>query len=121
EVVSSMTTDSNGGIVETRGDGATRALTYHGSGSGGNCLPELGKLLHYTDFLGHTTTLAYDAAGGNWESAHFAFIQSVTDPNGHITQYDRQTSGWGITKITHPDGSYISQTFWAAPNDTNSQ
>src|SRR5207302_2417291 len=44
------------------------------------------------------------------------FIKAVTDPNGHQTTYERQTNSWGITKISHPDGSTIQQTYW--PNNS---
>ncbi len=106
--------------TETRGDGPTRTFAYMKGGRDmdGTCLrpdPANGKLVSYTDFLGHTTTLTYE--GGDPDiSPHYGFIQTVTDPNGHTTTYTRQTNSWGITTITHPDGSTIQQTFW--PNNS---
>jgi RHS repeat-associated protein len=98
-------------VTEVRGDGPQRTFHYHKGVHDPGCTgveppdpaPLDGKLLDYTDFQGHTTTLTYDDGG---------FINSMTDPNGRTTTYDRQGADWGITKITHPDGSTIQQTFW---------
>jgi RHS repeat-associated protein len=100
EMVSQRTqTDQNGHeFKETRGDGPTRKFKYGGGYY--NPKPTLGKLLWYTDFEGHTTTLGYDSGG---------FINSVTDANNHTTTYDR--SGPAIFKITHPDSSFIQQDY----------
>jgi RHS repeat-associated protein len=115
EAVATLTTNSSGQRVETRGDGATRTFAYGaGLGGGGNCHPTSGKLTSYTDFLGHTTNITYEDGGANGpDDPHYGFIKTVTDPNGHTTTYTRQANGgWGITQITHPDGSTIQQTFW---------
>jgi YD repeat-containing protein len=112
--------------TETRGDGATRTLNYYSAHQCMDCLPPDsgacpdpsptdGKLSSYTDFLGHTTTLTYDTTN----PSSSGFINSVTDPNNHTTTYTRQTGSWGITQITHPDGSYIMQTYW--PNNSQTQ
>lgn len=97
-------------IDEKRGDGAMRTFTY-GQGDRKSCLATQGKLTSYSDFLGHTTSIGYDSSG-DIGSPHYGFINSVTDPNLNTTTYERQTNSWGITKITHPDGTYIQQTFW---------
>src|SRR5260370_39390937 len=68
-----------------------------------------GKMSGFTDFLGHTTTLSYET---DTSKASAGFMNAVTDPNGHTTQYTRQTKSWGIKTITHPDGTTIQQTFW---------
>jgi RHS repeat-associated protein len=114
EVVSTLGVQGQGApkdAFETRGDGQQRGFTYYKYvGSGDNCsgreLPEPsptdGKLSTFTDFQGHTTTLGYDGGG---------FINSVADPNGNTTTYERIGADWGITKITHPDGNTIQQTF----------
>ena len=109
----------NGG-TETRGDGATRTLAYFVSARTIECpqctgqenpdpMPTDGKLQSITDFMGHTMTLTYETDQGK---ADAGFITAVADPNGHTTSYERQTGSWGITTITHPDGSTIQQTFW---------
>jgi RHS repeat-associated protein len=115
--------------TETRGDGATRNFNYYSVDRCPDCpppdsepcqdpTPTDGKLSSFTDFFGHTTTLTYET---NDLLASAGFITAVTDANNHTTTYTRQTGSWGITKITYPDGTSIEQTFWAAPNDTNSQ
>jgi RHS repeat-associated protein len=111
--------------VETRGDGAQRTFGYFNPvklspGCAIQCSemdqqpsPPDGELATETDFLGHTiATLGYDGGG---------FISTVKDANGHITSYQRQANSWGITQITHPDGSTIQQTFYPAQGlDANS-
>ena len=112
-MVTGAAVSSIAGATETRGDGATRTFTYGTESptkiSLGICFATLGKLLSYTDFLGHTTTISYESDD---TSPSFGFINAVTDPNGRTTSYTRQTNSWGITTITHPDGSTIQQTFW---------
>jgi RHS repeat-associated protein len=107
--------------TETRGDGPTRTFNYHTAPpcpdcppptiEGGECvdpMPLDGKLLSYTDFQGHTTTLTYETDSGK---ASAGFITAVTDANGNTTTYTRSTLSWGILRITHPDGNHIDQTF----------
>lgn len=127
EMVTQRTVGSSGfDMTETRGDGASRSFTYAKllKAIDGTCQlnnGDGGKLTSYTDFLGHPTVISY-VQGDPDTTQNYGFIQSVTDPNGHITSYERQpgtagtgmTNTWGITKITHPDGSYIQQTFSAA-------
>jgi RHS repeat-associated protein len=110
--LSGLTGGSTQNATETRGDGQQRNFTYYKypGVSDDNCSgrempdpsPTDGKLQTYTDFQAHTTTLGYNGDG---------FIQSVADPNGNTTTYDRIGADWGITKVTHPDGSTIQQTF----------
>ena len=118
EAVSSLSASGDGLTateVETRGDGATRTLTYHTNKTDTTCNPADGKLISYTDFLGHTTSITYDNTNGDPINPHHGFIQTVTDPNGHTTTYTRQTNRWGVTQITRSaDGSTIQQTFWPA-------
>src|SRR5205814_5501271 len=76
--------------------------------------PTDGKMSSFTDFLNHTTTLNYEPDETKQSAG---FITSVTDPNGHTTTYELQSGSWGITKITHPDGSTIQQTFYATGSD----
>jgi RHS repeat-associated protein len=120
------------GVIETRGDGATRTLDYFKGPGCRDCpppdtdacsrdpIPTDGKLKDYTDFLGHTTTLTY--SDGSTDGAP-GFITAVTDANGHTTSYTRQTGSWGITKITYPptptepNGSFITQDFWPPQQD----
>src|SRR5205085_700238 len=71
------------------------------------------------DFQGHTTQLGYDE---NW------YVNSVTDANGHTTQYDRGPPpnaypgprGIGqILTITHPgDGSSIQYDYEPEPSSS---
>lgn len=107
EALTTRTNPTGNQFTETRGDGKIRNFKYGGGNSG----PDKGKLEWYTDFEGHTTNIAYDAS----PYTSYAFISSVTDANGYTTTYTRSTPQnlftWGIHKITHPDGSYISQTF----------
>jgi RHS repeat-associated protein len=117
EIVTQRGSDGIGGMTETRGDGASRSFVYAKlqKGIDGICLQnngDGGKLTSYTDFLGHTTTITY-IQGDPDTTKNYGFIQSVTDPNGHTTTYERQTNGWGIKTITRSvDGSAIRQTFW---------
>jgi RHS repeat-associated protein len=121
EAVSTIAGATGGGTTtstETRGDGPTRTFHYHSVQHCVDCPPPDsecsppepidGKLLDYTDFLGHTTTIAYDGNG---------FINSVTDANNHATTYTRGTGPnqqpWAIYQITHVvDGTYILQDYW---------
>jgi RHS repeat-associated protein len=121
-------------FTETRGDGPSRSFTYTHLGHA-PCPPNEAcgpcddydvndaypyrapnqMLLVYTDFQGHSTTLGYDP---NW------YISSVTDANNHTTRYERGPApptpnatpgpehGIGqITKIIHPDNTYIQYTY----------
>jgi len=108
-------------FIETRGDTPTRSFTYTQLW---HCPPpdpqepcdvrtEYGEndlypfrapnqmLKSYTDFQGNSTQLHYDP---NW------YIDSVTDANGHKTDYDRgpkPPDGIGeIKRIIPPGGSY---------------
>src|SRR4029077_20773177 len=99
--------------TETRGDGPTRNFTYTDPGTvsnepGGQCdaMPQF--LKNYTDFEGHTTYIGYDNV---W------YITSVTDARGSgagdpnfTTTYEHIALG-AVTKITHPDGRSIIQTY----------
>src|SRR6202162_4655453 len=108
--------------TETRGDGAQRSFSYNKAQGCKDCPPPDGppcptpapldgKMASFTDFSNppHTTTLSY---GTDATQSSAGFITAVKDPNGHVTQYTRQTGSWGITTITHPDLSTIQQTFW---------
>jgi RHS repeat-associated protein len=93
---------------ETRGDGPSRIFRY---GNGG--------VKEYTDFATppHTTYLTY----GAFFQAGERFITEVKDANNHTTTYTRGNPNpqvgsphhipWAIYRITHPDNSYIDQTF----------
>ncbi|HWY51493.1 MAG TPA: RHS repeat-associated core domain-containing protein [Chthoniobacterales bacterium] len=128
EMVSSLagvpSTGSTGSSTETRGDGPQRTFNYNYVHRCKDCPPPDtqpcldpqpldGKMSSFTDFLGHTTTLTYESDSTKQSAG---FITEVADPNGHTTQYARQSGSWGITTITHPDGSTIQQTFW--PNNS---
>jgi len=118
-------TSSTATATETRGDGPTRTLDYYTAHQCKDCpppdtdpcpvpSPTDGKLKDYTDFLGHTTTLAY--SDGSTDGAP-GFITAVTDANGNTTTYTRSSLSWGILRITYPptpsepSGSHIDQTF----------
>ena len=107
--------------TETRGDGPTRTFNYHATPpcpdcppptiEGGECIDPMpldGKLINYTDFQGHTTTLTYESDASK---ASAGFITAVTDANNHTTTYTRSTLSWGILRISHPDGSHMDQTY----------
>jgi RHS repeat-associated protein len=114
EVVSTIGSSISNPCFETRGDGATRRFTY---GNGISAVSGTrGKLLNYTDFEGHTTTLTYEPDS---HSVSWGFINSVTDANGHATTYTRQANSWGIKTITHPDGSHIDQTYWPSNSESS--
>jgi RHS repeat-associated protein len=102
-------------FTESRGDGPTRSFTYThfdpctGDDCNGVCAaygesePHNRLLDHYTDFQGNITQLGYDERPDHW------YINSVTDPNGHTTNYERgnppSQGGIGeIKTITHPAG-----------------
>jgi RHS repeat-associated protein len=76
--------------TETRGDGThpTRTFTY-----------TIAKLTSQTDFLNHNSSQTYD---GN------SYLSSVTDANGHTTDFT-------INTLT---GSVLTTTFPATPGDT---
>ena len=119
---SAITPGTGDMFTETRGDGPTRSFTYshmmHCQGT--ECTPcddyenneaypyraPQQMLLNYTDFKGKTTTLAYDP---NW------YVNSVTDANTHTTYYERGTAIGEITKITHPDATYIQYIYESTP------
>src|SRR5581483_4297938 len=70
-----------------------------------------GKIIAYTDFLGHTTQISYDE---NSTNKSVGYISSVTDPNGLLTTYVRATpqhNTWNITQVQYPDGSTVEQTY----------
>jgi RHS repeat-associated protein len=120
EAVSTLTgvasTSSTQLTTETRGDGPQRNFNYYKVPGSGNCAgqtppdptPTDGKLYSYTDFQGHTTTLTY--SDGSTDGAP-GFITAVMDANNHTTTYTRSSVSWAILRITHPDGSYIDQTY----------
>src|SRR5207244_3024181 len=111
-------------VSETRGDGATRTFTYNSVTrcfEHGDCPPPPDtepchdeaqpldvKLLNFTDFLGHATTLTYETDATKKSAG---FITGVTDPNGHTTTYVRSNLSYAILSIVHPDLSHIDQTF----------
>jgi RHS repeat-associated protein len=112
--------------TEYRGDGPTRRFTYTplslGRSQGGDpdpCPSFNGPapqqfLQSYTDFKtpGNSTQLGYDT---NW------YINSVTDADGHWTQYQRGSPPYAypgpkgigeIQKITHQDGTHIDYIYY---------
>ncbi len=110
-------------VSETRGDGATRTFTYNSVTRCSNkdcpppsdtepCQPKPsaldGKLLNFTDFLGHTTTLTYEIDDSK---ASAGFITAVKDANNNTTMYTRSSLSWAILRITHPDLTHIDQTY----------
>ncbi len=114
DVLSTRTVTDPHQMSETRGDAKTRTFKY----GGGTYNYQAGKLLWFTDFEGHTTWIDYGLSGNG-------FITSVTDANGasdgdpaHSTIYTRgnpyatpSQDIAAIYKITHPDGSFITQAF----------
>jgi RHS repeat-associated protein len=77
EPVSTLT-----GTTETRADGKTRTFTYSN------------KLLQsFTDFRGKTTSLTYDAK---------SYRNSMTDRNGHTTNWTNNSLSGGVMQITYP-------------------
>jgi RHS repeat-associated protein len=105
---------------ETRADGATRTFTYsesctwtHHPGDTAECDDKNnGKIIGYTDFLGHTTQISYETVTTGVASS--GYLHSVTDPNGLTTTYTRSTSQdntWNVTRVDYPDGSFITQSF----------
>jgi len=98
-------------FTETRGDRPTRMFHYtalHVLRHDNPSCPDIGGgppsqfLLNYTDFLGHTTYLGYDA---NW------YVTSVTDANNHTTRYTRGPNIGEITQIMHPDSTHIDYVY----------
>jgi RHS repeat-associated protein len=119
--------DPPNNFTETRGDGPTRSFHYtkfrlNRSGEPSGPCPDLNYpedpeqqiLKDYTDFEGHTTYIDHDS---NWriKAVHDARSASAIDDT-YKTTYTRQLSSWGITQITHPDGTHVDQTFW--PNNS---
>ena len=117
--VSAINVNGPDTFTETRGDGPSRSFTYshihhcEGPECGpcddvGTNGPDQQVLLSYTDFQGHTTQLGYDP--NTW------YITSVTDTNNHTTYYERGIAIGEITKITHPDNTYIQYTYGSDPH-----
>ncbi len=71
---------------ETRGDNATRTFTY-GTGS------LSGYLISCTDFMNHSASQTYDSKN---------YINSVTDRNGHRTDYTLDALTGNVTQIKYP-------------------
>src|SRR5581483_11463155 len=72
--------------TETRGDSATRTFTY-GTAS------LSGLLTSRTDFMNHSASQTYDAKH---------YINSVTDRNGHTTNYTSDPVTGNVTQIQYP-------------------
>jgi RHS repeat-associated protein len=120
----SLTVDFPVDFTETRGDNNYRTFHYTAlkitRASDDNTCPtqiNMGPpsqfLLNYTDFQQHTTYLGYDQ--NTW------YLTSVQDANNHTTYYDRGPDpphgGIGqITKITHPDSTYIQYGYESDPH-----
>jgi RHS repeat-associated protein len=117
-------------FTETRGDELTRTFTYTHLGyytnpSEGGCPETVGGppsqfLKSYTDFQNRKTWIGYDPV--TW------YITSVTDARGtqqgdpnYTTTYQRgpaPPSGIGqITRITHPDSSFIQYDYQDSNGD----
>jgi len=71
---------------ETRGDNKTRTFNY-GTGS------LSGYLINCTDFMNHSASQTYDAKN---------YINSVTDRNGHTTNYTSDPVTGSVTQIQYP-------------------
>lgn len=71
---------------ETRGDGKTRTLTY-GTGA------DSGFLMSWTDFTNRSASQTYDDK---------KYVNSVTDRNGHTSNYTRDTLTGNVTQIQYP-------------------
>jgi RHS repeat-associated protein len=71
---------------ETRGDNKTRTFNY-GTGS------LSGYLINCTDFMNHSASQTYDAKN---------YINSVTDRNGHTTNYTSDPVTGNVTQIQYP-------------------
>jgi RHS repeat-associated protein len=126
EMVSSVNDPGDGSgaitLTETRGDNATRTFSYAGKPTITACAENKAKLLNYTDFQAHTTTVGYNECvstfGGNCDGTdpyNGGFVSTVTDPNNHITSYTRDYLG-AVTRITYADGSVVDQTYTNANN-----
>ena len=77
-------------------------------------MPLDGKLISFTDFQGHPTSITY--SDGSTDGAP-GYVTAVQDANLNITTYTRSQVSWAILRITHPptasepQGSHIDQTF----------
>src|SRR5207253_2227173 len=89
--ISGVSENGTATSTETRGDGAIRTFHYYSVERCIECPPPDtdscsdpgvtdGKLQSYTDFLDHTTTLAYETDTSKLSAG---FITAVTDPNNH--------------------------------------
>ena len=82
--------------TEHRGDGATRGFQYLGS-----------ELSSYTDFLNHTSSIAYGSAPAPNQSVNYN--QTFTDARGNATNSEKDQEAGQVVRRTNPDGT--SQTF----------
>lgn len=103
--------------TETRGDGRTRGFSYNSAPrcplcTGQECEIETqpldGKLLSFTDFQGHPTILTYET---DPDKPSAGYITQVKDANNNTTTYTRSNVSWAALRITHPDTTYIDQTY----------
>ncbi|HSS96714.1 MAG TPA: hypothetical protein VLK33_06785, partial [Terriglobales bacterium] len=120
EAVSTLTGVGSSGstqsVTEKRGDSPQRTFSYYKVPNGGHCAgveppepqPTDGKMYSYTDFQGHTTNIGYETDS---TKSSAGFITSVSDVNNQVTTYTRSTISYAILRITHPDGTYIDQTY----------
>ena len=81
---------------EHRGDGAIRTLQYSG-----------GELSSYTDFLNHTSSIAYGPAPAPNQWANY--LQTFTDARGNATTSEKEQEAGQVIRRTNPDGTM--QTF----------
>jgi RHS repeat-associated protein len=89
--VSTLTINGPTTRTETRGDGPSRTFTYEG-----------GKLIGYTDFKGHPSSISYDGNG---------YIWSFTDARIHTITTLREGIIGAISVLTHPDLEQSTQRF----------
>jgi RHS repeat-associated protein len=82
--VSSLTVVNNTTRKETRADGKSRTFTY-------NTPPPL--LTSWTDFKGNSASQTYDSNG---------YVNSVTDFNGHMTNFTNNAFTGGLLTTTFP-------------------
>lgn len=89
--VSTLTVNGPTTRTETRGDGPSRTFNYEG-----------GKLINFTDFKEHSSSILYDGNG---------YVGSFTDARLHTTTTLREGIIGAISVLTHPDPEQSTQRF----------
>lgn len=89
--VSTLTVNAPTTRTETRGDGPSRTLNY-----------DSGKLINFTDFKGHISSITYDGNG---------YVSALTNARGKVTTTLREPIIGAISVLTHPDPEQSNQRF----------